>query len=413
VSARDPELTSLLHEHAARHGVPGAALCISRAGNTTTAVYGVVDTRTGARVTDDTRFAIGSLGKSMVATAFALLAADGRLRLDDMAVMHVPELRGASWAERATIRDLLANRSRLPLLDRHEFEPSADEDDGVLSRFAAGVSSGERTGSFWSYSNAGWCLLGRALEIVTGVIWEEAMRSEVIGPLGLEQTTFANSPVTEPRATGHRRSTPVRRWSPRSLGPAGSTLLSTATDLARFAEAHLTEPALAELRESHAEVAIHSWLDAWCLGWARFDWKDGPVWGWDGLVPGQRAILRLVPDTGTAVALLTNGDNGRAVYRSLFAELMTLPPSHLRQSPGSAGDLARFVGEYAWPDRHWTASIDGDGLLLEGDGRRIEAQPLDDRTFLVDASDPDNPTVTIDEDVLYVMLWGLPRVVRG
>jgi hypothetical protein len=48
--------------------------------------------------------------------------------------------------------------------------------------------------------------------------------------------------------------------------------------------------------------------------------------------------------------------------------------------------------------------------VLEGDGRTREALPLDARTFVVDAADPDNPTVTFDGDVLYLMLWGLPRV---
>jgi hypothetical protein len=47
----------------------------------------------------------------------------------------------------------------------------------------------------------------------------------------------------------------------------------------------------------------------------------------------------------------------------------------------------------------------------------LEARPLDDRVFLVDPSDPDNPTVTFGEfdpsgrpRALYLMLWGLPRV---
>ena len=50
--------------------------------------------------------------------------------------------------------------------------------------------------------------------------------------------------------------------------------------------------------------------------------------------------------------------------------------------------------------------------MLEGDGRTVEAVPIDERVFLVDADDPDNPTVTFDDDVLYSMIWALPRL-RG
>src|SRR5947208_6524520 len=108
-------LGALLGRHAPLHSVPGAALGILRDGETTTACYGVTDVRTGNPVTPHARFSPGSLTKSMVATVVARLAQAGRLSIDDPVATHVPELRGVGWAEGATIRDLLANRSRVPL----------------------------------------------------------------------------------------------------------------------------------------------------------------------------------------------------------------------------------------------------------------------------------------------------------
>jgi CubicO group peptidase (beta-lactamase class C family) len=375
-----------------------------REGVVETFATGVADTSTGEVLTADTRFPVGSLAKPMVATAVARLAGAGALSLDDPASAHVPELRGAAWAERATIRDLLANRSRLPLLDALEFPETSDEDDGVLARLAAGVARGEPTGELWSYTNAGWCLLGRAIEAATGLTWEAAMRELVFRPLAMDETMFVSEPAVAPRATGHAGLKPIAPWQPRALGPAGSTLLSTAGDLLRFAAAHLEDETLAQLRAPQADVRIHGWLDTWCLGWARF---DGPVFGWDGLITGQRSVLRFVPEERRAVVLLTNGSNGRALYRSLFDVPLQLEPS-----TGAAGDLTRFAGTYAWPDREYTVQARGDALVLTGDGRTVEAVPLDERAFLIDADNADNPAVTFDDGVLYVMLWALPRV-RG
>ena len=270
-------------------------VCRDTAG--TAASGGVADAATGEPVTADTRFAVGSLAKSMVATVIARLAEAGRLSLDDPVAAHVPELRGVGWAARATVRDLLANRSRLPLRAQVEFSALQGEADDVLSRFAAMIATGAPTARFWSYSNAGWCLLGRVIETLTGRTWEEAMRAQLFAPLVMEQTTFTSSPVAEPRAVGQRPTptngaVPVEPWSPRSHGPAGSTLLSTLGDLLRFARCHLEDPSLAVMRAAHAQIRICAWLDAWCLGWARFDWDGGPVWGWDGLISGSRAILR-------------------------------------------------------------------------------------------------------------------------
>jgi len=279
----EAELVGLLREHATKCSVPGAAIGILRDGVLKTEHYGIADVTTGEPVTPETRFAVGSLCKTMVATAIARLAEAGRFSLDDPAAAHVPELEGVQWAERASIRDLLANRAGCPLCAELDFTDSEDDDDAVLARFAASVAAKEPIGRFWSYTNAGWCLLGRALETVVGLVWEDAMRESLLGPLGLEQTTFATHTIAGLYATGHEvragGQVVAERWMPRSLGPAGSTLQSTITDMLRLASAQLDDPAVAVLRTTHADVRIPAWFDAWCLGCARFDWNGGPVWG--------------------------------------------------------------------------------------------------------------------------------------
>ena len=406
--------------------MPGATIGILRDGDMTIASYGVADTRTSEPVTPDTRFAVGSLVKSMVATVIARLVGAGRLSLDDSVAARVPELRGTGWAERATMRDLLANRSGLPLRAELEFDVSdAEGDDDVLSRFAARTVTQEQPVEMWSYTNAGWCLLGRAIETVTGRTWEDAMIANLLEPAGMAQTSFATLPGPH-RAAGHQIGVhgvmPVEPWMPRALGPAGATLASTVTDMLCFAALHLEDHSLASLRDSTTEIRIRGWLDAWCLGWARFDWVGGPVWGWDGVLGGERAVLRLVPERDGAVVLLANGSTGRAMCRSLFPDVMNawfgigMPALRLEPSPGAARDLSRFAGVYAWPDRRSDVTATDTRLVIESEDGAVEALPLDDRTFLVDSADPDNPTVTFgafDESgrpgVLYEMLWGLPR----
>ena len=427
----DQNLAGLLREHACREGVPGAAVGVLRDGEVTLASYGVADTRTGAPVTAASLFAVGSLTKSMVATVVARLAEEGRLSLDDPVAAHVPELRGTTWAERATVRDLLANRSGLPLRMALEFDfETGEAGDDVLARFAARVAAKEPAADVWSYTNAGWCLLGRALETVTGSSWEEAMRAELLAPAGMRETAFATETRSEARVSGHEPTpegpVPVGPLQARTYGPAGASLVSTVGDMLRFAALHLEDPALATLRRPQPGPRIHGWLDGWCLGWAWFDWEGGRVWGWDSVVSGERAVLRLVPEQKAAVVLMTNSDRGRALYRSLFPELMRssvgigFPPLRLDVRPGAAGDLSRFAGVYAWPDRRAEVKATDTGLVVDADGIEAEAQPVDDRTFVVDASDPDTPTVTFgafDEHgrshALYLMLWALPRVGFG
>ena len=422
------DLTALLGRHAVRYLVPGAAVGVVREGSATTACYGVADVRTGEPVTPETRFGVGSLTKSMVATVIARLAEAGRLSLDDPAAAHVPELRASGWAARATVRDLLANRSRIGLRAGLEFgfDGRRDQDDGALSRLVADAAAGVPAGSFWSYTNVGWCVLGRVIETSAGAAWEDAMRRHLFGGVGMSGTAFAAGAVPE-RASGHEVTAdgpvPVGPLVARAYGPAGTSVVSTVTDLLRFAALHLEDPSLAVLRAVHAEVSICGWLDSWCLGWAWFDWDGGQVWGWDGLINGERSVLRIMPGQQAAVVLVTNSSTGRAMYRSLFADLMgsmfgiSVPPLRLEAAVRAAGDLSRFAGVYAWPDRQVEVTATANGLLIKSEDRETQALPLDEQTFLVDPADPDNPTVTFGAfdtagrpQVLYDMLWGLPRL---
>jgi len=61
--------------------VPGAAVGILRGDSVSTAYVGTADVASGDPVTAETRFAVGSLAKSMVATAVARLAVAGQLAL--------------------------------------------------------------------------------------------------------------------------------------------------------------------------------------------------------------------------------------------------------------------------------------------------------------------------------------------
>jgi CubicO group peptidase (beta-lactamase class C family) len=423
------ELASLLRQHALRNSVPGAAIGILREGMAATACFGAADVTTGEPVTPRTRFSAGSLTKSMVATVIAGLAGAGRLSLDDPVAVHVPELRASGWAERATVRDLLANRSGLPLRAGLEFgfERRPEQDDGALSRLVADAAAGGPAGGFWSYTNVGWCVLGRVIETAAGAVWEEAMRRHLFDRAGMADTDLVPGRAAERRAMGHEVTAdgpvPAGPLAARAYGPAGTSTVTTVSDLLRFAALHLEDPSLAPLRVVHAEVAIHGWLDAWCLGWAWFDWEGGPAWGWDGLITGERSVLRIVPGQHTAVALMTNSSTGRAMYRSLFAELMpslcgaSVPPLRRNAAPGAAGDLSRFAGCYAWPDHRVDVTATADGLLIKSEDGQAEALPLDERAFLTHPADPDNPTVTFGAfdtagrpQVLYEMLWGLPRL---
>lgn len=406
--------------------MPGAALGVLRQGEPATAYFGFADVRTEAPVTASTRFGIGSLTKTMVASAVAVLDAQHHLCLDDPVASHVPELRGNGWADSSTVRDLLANRSPVPRRTTLEFgfDEHDGEDDRALARLVEEVAAQASCPGHWSYANVGWCLLGRAIESVTGGSWERAM-PELLSGAGLCETQW--SATATDRAVGHDVSRhgriPVEPLLSRAYSPAGATVASTLGDMLRYAAWHLADAVPATLRTIHAEVSIPGWLQGWGLGLGRFDWNGTEVWGWDGVVNGQRSVVRLLPDRDGALVVLANGSTGRAMASDLLTAAapawlgVDVPTSRLDPSDDVPLELSSYAGCYGWPDRCVEVAATEDRLLVTEDGTTKQAMPLDRTTFLVDRDDPDTPTIAFAEfdaagrpGVLYDMVWGLERL---
>src|SRR5690606_5703172 len=119
--------------------------------------------------------------------------------------------------------------------------------DDCLEKYVgllAEVGENHPLGATWSYCNAGFSLLGRIIEQVTGKTWDDAMRELLFTPLGLTHTvTLPEEALLHSAAAGHVDAgeeqvlAPV--WGlPRSLGPAG-LIAARAEDVLAFARLHL------------------------------------------------------------------------------------------------------------------------------------------------------------------------------
>ena len=88
--------------------------------------------------------------------------------------------------------------------------------------------------------------------------------------------------------------------------------------------------------------------DSWGLGWIRFGWDGHRLIGHDGNTIGQSAFLRLLPEQGLAVALLTNGGRPRDLYREVFAELadVEMPSPLAPPAEPVTVDFEPFLGTY-------------------------------------------------------------------
>jgi dipeptidyl aminopeptidase/acylaminoacyl peptidase len=364
-----------LDELAKRHRVPGAALGIlrvrpGRPDDLVELATGVLNSETGVEATPDSVFQIGSMTKVWTATLAMQLVDEGLLDLDAPVVNVLPELSlgDADVTKTVTMRHLLSHTSGI---DGDVFTDTGRGDD-CLEKYVAQLDEAAQNhplGATWSYCNSGFSLVGRVIEKLTGGTWDAAIQQRLVAPLGLTHTgTLPEEALLHRAAVGHVGDPPSRApsaWGlPRSVGPAG-LISQTVRDVLGFVRMHLNGGVAADgtrVLSAESAAAMTEWQadvpdkyilgDSWGLGWIRFGWDGRRLLGHDGNTLGQAAFLRVFPDEGLAVTLLTNGGNTRDLYedlyRELFAELTGVEMQRPLVPPAEpAGvDVTPYLGRY-------------------------------------------------------------------
>lgn len=362
---------------AEQHGVPGATLGILRlrpggCDEQAEVAYGVLNKDTGAPVNTNSLFQIGSMTKVWTATVVLQLVDEGLLDLDAPIIDLLPELRLSDQrtTEQVTMRHLLTHTSGI---DGDVFTDTGRNDD-CLQRYVElleRVGQNHPLGDNWSYCNSGFSLIGRVIERITGKTWDRAMADRLFTPLGLTHTvTLPEQALLHGAAVGHfvdDDGAPVRVpiWSlPRSSGPAGA-INSTVGDVLTWARLHLDGGLTSDGSRLLGQASVSAMMarqvglpegyafgESWGLAWMRFDWDGNEVIGHDGNTIGQLAFLRLVPELGFAVTLLTNGRNARDLYQDLFREVLAeladirMPPAIQPPAEPPDVDLSCHLGTY-------------------------------------------------------------------
>jgi len=299
-------------EAAIAAGVPAVQIAVSHGGNVIySGTFGMSDRETATAATPRSVMQIGSITKQFTAAAILRLAERGALSVDDRIEKFVPEFdpRGRT----ITLRHLMQHRSGLPRDWYKTGEPFPfDRYFSVIPRQAviAGINAQPfdfAPGSNWSYSNAGYMLLGYAIESITGTEYAEFFHSEFALPLGLIDTGVCGT-FNLPRPDGYGlfggNAVRLPAVHPSGLVSSGS-LCSTASDLTRWA--HLLATGHVMLPASYARMTTPaSPFVAYGFGVGLNDILGQPAVSHNGGIDGYLSYLFYFPQRDIAVAVITN-----------------------------------------------------------------------------------------------------------
>jgi CubicO group peptidase (beta-lactamase class C family) len=262
----------LLLEQWVRTGlIPGAVLDIRADGHSRfTKAYGSYsDGEQRHPIRTNTLFDVASLTKvCCTLPAILLLAAEGKLRLDESVSAYLPPFRH----RKVTIRHLLMHTSGLP--PDLPYVRRADSRNDVVEQIMQQElrsAPGERV----SYSDLGYILLGRIAELVAGEPFDRFVSNRIHLPLGMTDARFVpgEDDILRCAATELVDGRYVRgqvhdekAWHMGGVcGSAG--LFATADDLAAYAQAWLFPDRQSVLPANLLRESLQDPLQGRGLGW--------------------------------------------------------------------------------------------------------------------------------------------------
>jgi CubicO group peptidase (beta-lactamase class C family) len=251
-----------------------------------------------------TRFCIGSMGKMFTAVAVMQAVEAGLVQLDAPVRTYLPDYPNAAVADRVTVRQLLTHTGGTGDI----FGPGYDGRRGSSAQPAHLVRLyGERPpqfepGSRWGYSNYGFVLLGRILEVVRAKPYASLVEDQVFRPAGMASTSMAfdHARPTAAAYTG-ARATGLKALPPYVGLPAGGGY-SSVDDLHAFVAA-LRNGRLVrrETLAAMVEPRVVAGSAHWGLGFAVRTRNGLSYFGHGGAAPGVNGDLAVFPDYTTIV----------------------------------------------------------------------------------------------------------------
>jgi CubicO group peptidase (beta-lactamase class C family) len=378
-----------------KHQVPAASLAVWHSNQLYRAAAGVLNKETGTTASPDSIFQIGSITKVFTASLVMQLVDEGRVELDRPVKHYLPDFQIAdpSATKTITVRQLLNHTNGM----MGDFFPDdAHAEGNLIARYVDRCNLLPQIhppGTHYSYSNAAFAIAGRLIEVVLGVSWFTAIEERIFTPLGMQTAIARPTEVLRfSTAMGHVLSPESsEKWRLAdecylTLGqaPAGSTLMMSASDLIKFAKAHLDQGqtesggswlssnAVNQMQESQFPLPpLSGVFDQFVgIGWGKSVFKQSgtTMISHNGATLGFESMLRLIPEQNLAFAVLVNGVEP-GVMANIGGELMaTLTGIDLKEPEpiyhiAQGTSLDQFVGRYESFNSVYTVTLNDDHLV--------------------------------------------------
>jgi CubicO group peptidase (beta-lactamase class C family) len=266
-------LSGALQSDVDRGAIPGAVVLIARNGKVAFfEAFGFQDREKRIPMKPDSIFRIASMTKPVTSVALMMLVEEGKIQIDDPLALYLPEFKELKVGIETivpdtgkpqlslqpprrdpTIQDLLRHTSGFTyglfgdsLVKRTYQAANVSNSDQTLAEFTSRLAKlplAYHPGTTWEYS-VSTDVLGRVIEVVSGVPFDQFVSDRVLKPLKMNSTDFfvpesEAGRLAEPQldpTTGRRPFGGLDVTRKPSFPSGGGGMFSTAADYVRFCQ---------------------------------------------------------------------------------------------------------------------------------------------------------------------------------
>jgi CubicO group peptidase (beta-lactamase class C family) len=273
------------------------------------------------------------MNKMFTAVAVLQLVDSGKLSLQGTVGQYLPDYPNRAVAKKVTVHHLLTHTGGTGDIFGAEFDAhrlQLKEHADYVALFGKRGTEQE-PGSQDGYSNYGYVLLGRLIEVVSGMSYYDYVEQHIYAKAGMRSTgSLPESAVVPARAQGYTKE--GGRWTSNAntlpfRGIAAGGGYSTVSDLLRFAEA-LEDGKLIPKPLLVAATSPKNIGGGFGYGFALQGEGAARFYGAVGGAPGMNGELRIYPELGIVLVGLSNLDPPAAeTMVEFFSARMPLDPS--------------------------------------------------------------------------------------
>ena len=394
----DKSYDDILQKSVDKNG-PGMAVIVYQNGKTVYAgAVGMANIEHDIPLKSDSVFRLGSITKQFTSAAIMMLQEQGKLSIDDDIHKYVPDF--PTGDNKVSLAHLMTHTSGINNYTNNKetmekLIPSPTTLDDMLKKFADEPML-FKTGERMQYSNTGYVLLGKVIEVASEQSYEAFIKENIFKKLGMKNSQYGGRQIVPSRASGYTESehgvansTFIDMVWPHAAG----ALLSTVHDLAIWNQA-LASGKVVSKKSYQQMIAPFKLNDGsesnYGFGLGTFPLNKYKAVGHGGGIPGFSTDSMYIPEKDLFIAVFANNDHASPEVLTLkfAAEALSIDVPEFKPAKVSEASIKKLMGNYAIDDKSVRKLSFEDGKVYSqrDKGYKWEVIPMSDNSFYYDGS---------------------------